>query len=257
MDNLSVATSLQLCPCYTVSPSSYAPSLFSLGGEGEDIDTIMSDSLEDEGVAKIKGMGLGLDEDQIRQALRNSNNNPEEAVQLLLPESPQDADRLGYHLVSAQTSSSSYERDVDMRDTETHPGSGGESDRDSTTVSYALEEERNLEEGEEEGEEEEEDSHSLQFQVSREEELPPRPEGPPPRYEDIVSGNHDTEDPQQEIVPPAPQGAPGSSIEFPLTHFYELESRVHTDQWSIPYKREESLAICMMATTNMIREGGE
>ena len=214
----------------------------------------MTDSLEDEGVAKIKGMGMEFDEDQIRQALRNSNNNPEEAVQLLLPESPQDADHLGYHLVSAQTGSSSYERDVDMRDTETHPGSGGESDRDSTTVTYSLEEDRNLE-GEDEGEEgdeEVEDSHSLQFQVSREEELPPRPEGLPPRYEDIVTGDQETEDPQQEMVHPAPQG---SSIEFPLTHFYELESRVHTDQWSIPYKREESLAICMIATTIMIREG--
>ena len=219
----------------------------------------MTDSLEDEAVAKIKGMGLEFDEAQIRHAVRNSNNNPEEAMQLLFPESPQDAERLGYHMISAQTSSSSYERDVDMRDTETHPGSGAESDRDSTTVSYSLEEERNLEEGEdgeeEEGEDgEEEDSHSLQFQVSREEEIPPRPDGPPPRYEDIVTGNHEAEDPQQEMVAPAPQG---TSIEFPLTHFYELESRVHTDQWSIPYKREESLAICMMATTNMIREGGE
>lgn len=46
-----------------------------------------------------------------------------------------------------------------------------------------------------------------------------------------------------------------SNIEFPLTHFYELESRVHTDQWSIPYKRDESLAICMVATIKMIREG--
>ncbi len=46
-----------------------------------------------------------------------------------------------------------------------------------------------------------------------------------------------------------------SNIEFPLTHFYELEGRVHTDQWSIPYKRDESLAICMVATIKMIREG--
>lgn len=220
----------------------------------------MSSQLEDEGVAKIKGMGLEFDEDQIRNALQSCHNNPEEAMQLLMPESPQDADHLGYHLVSTQTSESSYERDVDMRDTETHPGSGGESDRDSTTVSYSLEEDRRLEEGDEE---EGEDSHSLQFQDSREEEeLPPRPEGPPPRYEDIVvTGNRIVEDPQQEMVTPVvtpvatPRGNRSSSIEFPLTHFYELESRVHTDQWSIPYKREESLAICMMATTNMIREG--
>ena len=216
----------------------------------------MSDPVEDEGVAKIKGMGLEIEEDQIRHALRSCSNNPEEAMQLLMPESPQDAGRHGYDLVSTQTSSSSYERDVDMRDTDTHPGSGAESDRDSTTVSYSLEEERNLEEGEDEGEEEEgEDPHNLQFQDSREDELPPRPEGPPPRYEDVVTGNRETEDPQLEMVTPTPRGPPGTSIEFPLTHFYELESRVHTDQWSIPYKREESLAICMGATTNMIREG--
>lgn len=59
------------------------------------------------------------------------------------------------------------------------------------------------------------------------------------------------------MATPTTQGVSGSTTEFPLTYFYELESRVHTDQWSIPYKREESLAICMVATTNMIREGGE
>ena len=49
--------------------------------------------------------------------------------------------------------------------------------------------------------------------------------------------------------------ASSTSIEFPLTHYYELEGRVHTDQWSIPYKRDESLAICMIATTRMVIEG--
>ncbi len=43
--------------------------------------------------------------------------------------------------------------------------------------------------------------------------------------------------------------------EFPLTHYYELEGRVHTDQWSIPYKKEESLGVCMMATIEMMKEG--
>ena len=46
-----------------------------------------------------------------------------------------------------------------------------------------------------------------------------------------------------------------TSIEFPLTHYYELEGRTHTDQWSIPYKKDESLAICMTATIKMMREG--
>lgn len=223
----------------------------------------MSDTLE-EGVAQIKLMGLDIDEDQIREALKNCSNNPEEAIQLLMPESPQDVNLISsYNMVSTQTSSSSYERDVDMRDTETQPGSGGESDRDSTTVSYSIDEERNIG-AEEEEEEEEERTPSLQFQDSQEEnrelsEFPPRrPDISPPRYEDIVTGNQGEgippEDPPSEDI--QPHMAPvTSSIEFPLTHFYELESRVHTDQWSIPYKREESLAICMVATTNMIREG--
>ena len=231
----------------------------------------MSDPLE-VGVARIKVMGLPHDEDQIREALRNCNNNPEEAMQLLMPESPQDANLLSsYHLVSTQTSSSSYEGDVDMRDTETHPGSGGESDRDSTTVSYSLDEDRHIDVEEEEG-----GAQTLQFQDSQEDgtelsEFPPRPDGPPPRYEDIVTDNQGDSlspmppaDPleeaheQQQQTTPVPENqrqGMSSSIEFPLTHFYELESRVHTDQWSIPYKREESLAICMIATTNMIREG--
>ena len=45
------------------------------------------------------------------------------------------------------------------------------------------------------------------------------------------------------------------NIEFPLTHYYELEGRVHTDQWSIPYKKEESLGVCMIATIDMMKEG--
>ena len=240
----------------------------------------MSGSFE-EGVAQIKAMGLDIEEEHIREALRNCGNNPEEAMQLLMPESPeQDAGRLGYNLVSTQTSTTSsggYERDVDMRDTETHPGSGGDSDRDSTAVSYSLDEERNIEEeeeGEGEGEEEGETRDPLQFQVSNDDtielsDIPPRPNGPPPRYEDIVVPGDQgeeplspAEDPLEEVVPPVTStvtsGAPGvvaGSIEFPLTHFYELESRVHTDQWSIPYKRDESLAICMVQTTKMIKEG--
>ena len=224
----------------------------------------MSDPLE-EGVARIKAMDLGLDEGQIKEALRNCNNSLEEAMQLLMPDSPQDADLLGtYNLIPTQTSTSSYEGDVDMRDTETHPGSGGESDRDSTTVSYSLDDDRNIDVEEEVG------PPSLQFQDSHEEggELsgyPTRPDGPPPRYEDIITTNQgDTvspvppEDLAQEVQATTVAEDQGqvmlSCIEFPLTHFYELESRVHTDQWSIPYKRDESLAICMMATTKMIRE---
>ena len=184
-------------------------------------------------------------------------------------------------MLSSQSScerTDSYDADVDMRDTETHPGSGGgDSDRDSTTVSYSLDED-NLREVEEEvedlGYKEERDRIELQ-------EYPPRPEVPPPRYEDIINENQEllpssppsppppgrlSEDGEEKQVTPTPSDhvpiatsavpkQTHGSIEFPLTHFYELESRVHTEQWSIPYKREESLAICMVATIKMIREG--
>lgn len=47
----------------------------------------------------------------------------------------------------------------------------------------------------------------------------------------------------------------GEGIEFPTTNLYELESRVLTDHWSIPYKREESLGKCLLASTYLARLG--
>lgn len=44
-------------------------------------------------------------------------------------------------------------------------------------------------------------------------------------------------------------------MEFPTTNLYELESRVFTDHWSIPYKREESLGKCLIASTCLARHG--
>ena len=42
---------------------------------------------------------------------------------------------------------------------------------------------------------------------------------------------------------------------FPETHLYELESRVFTDQWSIPYKKDESLHKCLLAAAKLMEEG--
>jgi len=235
----------------------------------------MSDPTE-EAVEAIKGMGITHDEDQIREALWRCGNNPQEAVQLLLPESPSEPNPLSTYTVVSSSSQSSYNRedsydaDVDMRDTETHPGSGGESDHDSTTVSYSLDED-NLRDVEEEGPE------NLDYKGGGSpvgddvelQEYAPQSEPPPPRYEDIVGDNQDISPstsppppPLQDIDDKQPTPTPSdqmanvsSSIEFPLTHFYELEGRVHTDQWSIPYKRDESLAVCMVAAIKMIREG--
>lgn len=50
-------------------------------------------------------------------------------------------------------------------------------------------------------------------------------------------------------------GENGNSMEFPATNLYELESRVFTDTWSIPYKREESLGKCLVAAARLAEEG--
>ena len=63
-------------------------------------------------------------------------------------------------------------------------------------------------------------------------------------------------------------------MEFPVTNLYELDSRVFQvlphlnkrpawmikthnlqDNWSIPYKREESLGKCLVAATKLAAEG--
>uniref|UniRef100_A0A4W4HLH8 Ubiquitin carboxyl-terminal hydrolase 24 n=1 Tax=Electrophorus electricus TaxID=8005 RepID=A0A4W4HLH8_ELEEL len=55
---------------------------------------------------------------------------------------------------------------------------------------------------------------------------------PPPAYHDVVESERSNDE---------NGNCSGSSMEFPTTNLYELESRVFTDHWSIPYKREESL----------------
>ena len=252
----------------------------------------------EEAISAIKAMGITQDEDHIKEILRRCNNNAQEAVQMLLPESPMSESNVnileGYRDINpprythedSQDSRDSY--DVDMRDTETHPGSGGESDHNSTTVSYSLEEDtiQDIEEDIREGEghvrhiqeEEEEEEEFRRIGGQQEYEYGPqvhegsRYEGQLPRYEDIVSNNQrevDSSPPpllreqEDKLATPTPQdvgvvedgSGMTSSIEFPLTHYYELEGRVHTDQWSIPYKRDESLSICMVAAIRMIREG--
>ena len=250
----------------------------------------MSDMTTEEALEAIRAMGLSQDDETILDTLRRCHNNVEEALHLLLPDSPNGVSNIdnieGYTDVAPpfhrQRGSPEDIYDVDMKDTETHPGSGGDSDRDSTTVSYCVEDENNMrdvvEEAEEIGrqrsrrghlEEEEEfrkvpGSDDERFEYDRQVSEEGQDNLPPP-YETIIKDNQqeapevgsgdDTKGSsltQQDIVN---DGGNPSSIEFPLTHYYELDGRVHTNQWSIPYKRDESLAICMVATIKMIREG--
>lgn len=67
---------------------------------------------------------------------------------------------------------------------------------------------------------------------------------PPPAYHEVVDAENDENG-----------NCSGEGIEFPTTNLYELESRVLTDHWSIPYKREESLGKCLLASTYLARLG--
>jgi len=51
------------------------------------------------------------------------------------------------------------------------------------------------------------------------------------------------------------EGSAEGSMEFPVTNLYELDSRVFQDNWSIPYKRDESLGKCLVAATKLATEG--
>ena len=44
-------------------------------------------------------------------------------------------------------------------------------------------------------------------------------------------------------------------LEFPVPNLIELENRVFTESWSIPYKKEESLGKCLLAATRLAEEG--
>nr|XP_023674608.1 ubiquitin carboxyl-terminal hydrolase 24 isoform X1 [Paramormyrops kingsleyae] len=70
---------------------------------------------------------------------------------------------------------------------------------------------------------------------------------PPPAYHDVVEGEQRSNDENGNCS--------DGNMEFPTTNLYELEGRVFTDHWSIPYKREESLGKCLIASTCLARLG--
>ncbi|KAM4720758.1 ubiquitin carboxyl-terminal hydrolase 24 [Rhinophrynus dorsalis] len=68
---------------------------------------------------------------------------------------------------------------------------------------------------------------------------------PPPAYHEVVEPEKNDEN----------GNCSGENVEFPTTNLYELEGRVLTDHWSIPYKREESLGKCLIASTYLAKLG--
>ena len=61
--------------------------------------------------------------------------------------------------------------------------------------------------------------------------------------------------PESEAKATEEQADDSNSLEFPVGNLYELEGRVFTESWSIPYKKEESLGKCLLAATRLAQEG--
>ncbi len=74
---------------------------------------------------------------------------------------------------------------------------------------------------------------------------------PPPSYEETVNSTVDEEGENEGIDVPLES----ISDEFPTAHLYELESRIFTENWSIPYKKQESLGKCLLGAIKLSHLG--
>ena len=74
----------------------------------------------------------------------------------------------------------------------------------------------------------------------------------PPSYDEAVSTTQDDLDANTENM-----DIPLDSIpdEFPTTHLYELEERIFTENWSIPYRKNESLGKCLLGAIKITQRG--
>ncbi|XP_071800380.1 ubiquitin carboxyl-terminal hydrolase 24-like isoform X2 [Asterias amurensis] len=77
----------------------------------------------------------------------------------------------------------------------------------------------------------------------------------PPSYDEAVEPDEGAKvSPEQSTMDTGEDPNAETSKEFPATNLYELEGRVFTDQWSIPYKKEESLGKCLIAAARFAEE---
>ncbi|XP_022101626.1 ubiquitin carboxyl-terminal hydrolase 24-like isoform X2 [Acanthaster planci] len=76
----------------------------------------------------------------------------------------------------------------------------------------------------------------------------------PPSYDEAVEPEEEAKLSARPDQDAGDEDDPEVSKEFPATNLYELEGRVFTDQWSIPYKKEESLGKCLIASTRFAKE---
>eukprot|EP00795_Rhopilema_esculentum_P004483 gene4483-20726_t len=74
----------------------------------------------------------------------------------------------------------------------------------------------------------------------------------PPSYDEAVSTTQDDLDANTESM-----DIPLDSIpdEFPTTNLYELEERIFTENWSIPYRKNESLGKCLLGAIKVTQRG--
>ncbi len=77
----------------------------------------------------------------------------------------------------------------------------------------------------------------------------------PPSYDEAVEPDEGAKlSPERSTMDTGEDPNAETSKEFPATNLYELEGRVFTDQWSIPYKKEESLGKCLIASARFAEE---
>ena len=74
----------------------------------------------------------------------------------------------------------------------------------------------------------------------------------PPSYDEVLSTAEDDMDANNENIEISLDSVPG---EFPVTNLYELEDRIFTDNWSIPYRKNESLGKCLLGAIKVVMEG--
>ncbi|KAL9950990.1 hypothetical protein ACROYT_G043576 [Oculina patagonica] len=156
-----------------------------------------------------------VDSAQIRKALSLAKNDLNDAVALLTGE---------------DTGTSFDFEETEVKDTETQHGSD---DGGMDVIVPPLVDPRDGEEGE-------------VFETPTGE--------PPPSYDEAMNpatsmslngAGHSRDDTENMDIP----------LEFPTTNLYELEDRVFVDNWSIPYKREESLGKCLQSAARFAQDG--
>ncbi|XP_035828590.1 LOW QUALITY PROTEIN: ubiquitin carboxyl-terminal hydrolase 24 [Aplysia californica] len=77
----------------------------------------------------------------------------------------------------------------------------------------------------------------------------------PPTYDEVCNDSGQNKMMDAATMSEAAAMEETNSLEFPVTNLYELEGRVFTENWNIPFKKEESLGKCLIASTRLMEAG--